>query len=244
MSGRLVVVPTPIGNLGDMTYRAVEELKAADLIAAEDTRLSRRLLDHYAVTTPTVSFHDFSSERERARLVERLRRNECVALISDAGTPGISDPAYRLIQDALAIEALVTVLPGATSIVPALVGSGLPTDAFQFVGFLPRKKGRRTAFEELAASPVTTVFLESPHRLADTLQELEARCPQRRLCAARELTKLHEEFARGTVRELRQRFESQGIRGEFVLVLEGSRAETKRERRAAADTPDDFPLDV
>lgn len=243
MSGRLVVVPTPIGNLADMTFRAVEELKAADLIAAEDTRLSRRLLDHYGVTTPTASYHDFSSERERSKLVERLRRNECIALISDAGTPGINDPAYRLIQDAIAVEAVVTVLPGATSIVPALVGSGLPTDAFRFVGFLPRKKGRRTAFEELAACPTTTVFLESPHRLADALVELEARCPQRRLCAAREISKLHEEFVRGTVRELRKHFEEKGVRGEFVLVLEGAKAETKRERRTQPETPD-FPIDV
>jgi len=243
VSGRLVVVPTPIGNLGDITYRAVEELKAADLIAAEDTRLSRRLLDHYGVTTPTASYHDFSSERERERLVARLKAGETVALISDAGTPGISDPAYRLIQDALAVAAAVSVLPGATSIVPALVGSGLPTDAFRFVGFLPRKKGRRTALDALAAAPETTVFLESPHRLADALAELEARCPERKLCAARELSKVHEEFVRGTVRELRRRFEEQGVRGEFVLVLEGAKASTKRERRAA-EPHDDFPLDV
>jgi 16S rRNA (cytidine1402-2'-O)-methyltransferase len=241
VSGRLVIVPTPIGHLGDMTWRAVEELKAADLIAAEDTRHSRRLLDHYGVTTPTTSYHDFSSEGERSRLIGRLRSGQTLALISDAGTPGISDPAYRLIQEALAAGADLCVLPGATSLVPALVGSGLPTDRFRFVGFLPRRKGRRTALDELAESPETTVFFESPHRLGALLVDLEQRCPERRLCVARELSKIHEEYLRGTVAELRQRLEAQGVRGEFVLVLEGAPAEARRRRRTpgADETEDD-----
>jgi 16S rRNA (cytidine1402-2'-O)-methyltransferase len=238
-AGRLLLVPTPIGNLGDMTPRAVEALKAADHIAAEDTRTSRRLLDHFGVATPVSSHHDFSSERERARLLARLRAGETVALISDAGMPGISDPAYRLVNEALEAGCQVGALPGASSILPALAASGLPTDRFRFIGFLPRKKGRQTALAELVESPETTIFLEAPHRLAATLEALAAAAPERRLCVAREISKLHEEFLRGSVAELKEHFQRAGIRGEFVLVLEGDRAAAKRRRREQEDGEDE-----
>jgi 16S rRNA (cytidine1402-2'-O)-methyltransferase len=233
-------VPTPIGNLGDMTLRAVEVLRAADHIAAEDTRSSRRLLDHFGVATPMSSYHDFSTERERGRLVARLRAGETVALISDAGMPGISDPAYRLVNAALEAGCAVSALPGASSILPALAASGLPTDRFRYIGFLPRKKGRQTAYGELVEAAETTVFLEAPHRLADTLEALAERIPARRLCVAREISKLHEEFLRGTVRELQEHFAAAGIRGEFVLVLEGTRAESRRRRQDGASSEDEL----
>lgn len=237
--GRLVLVPTPIGNLGDMTPRAVEVLKEADHIAAEDTRTSRRLLDHFGILTPVSSYHDFSTERERQRLVGRLRAGETLALISDAGMPGISDPAYRLVNAALDEGCSVSALPGPSSILPALAASGLPTDRFRFIGFLPRKKGRQTAFEELEASEETIVMMEAPHRLPATLEALAERMPQRRLCVAREISKLHEEFARGSTVEMREHFASQGVRGEFVLVLEGKRAEGRRLRNMDEEREDE-----
>jgi len=237
--GRLILVPTPIGNLGDMTLRAVEVLKEAQHIAAEDTRLSRRLLDHFGIATPMSSYHDFSTERERQRLVARLRAGETVALISDAGMPGISDPAYRLVNAALDEGFPVSALPGASSILPALAASGLPTDRFRFLGFLPRKKGRQTALAELAASPETTVFLEAPHRLEHTLAALAESVPGRRLCVAREISKLHEEFVRGDVAEVQRHFAETGVRGEFVLVLEGARASDRRHKRGKDDSPED-----
>lgn len=232
-TGRLILVPTPIGNLGDMTIRAVETLMAADHIAAEDTRSSRRLLEHFGIHTPVSSYHDFSTERERQRLVSRLRAGETVALISDAGMPGISDPAYRLVNAALAEGCAVSALPGPSSILPALAASGLPMDRFRFIGFLPRKKGRQTALTELATAPETTIFLEAPHRLAATLAALAETMPDRKACVAREISKIHEEFLRGSVAELKAHFDEAGIRGEFVIVLEGGKAGAKRMRRQA-----------
>ena len=229
--GILYLVPTPIGNLEDMSFRAVEVLKTADLVAAEDTRRSRRLLDHFGVGTPLRSYHDFSSAGARRGIVSRLEAGERVALISDAGTPGISDPAYRQVNDAIEAGAQVVPLPGATSIVPALVGSGLPCDRFRFAGFVPRKKGRAGALAELVRSAETVVFLESPHRLPGTLASLAELAPSRRLCLARELSKLHEEFIRGSTVEILGRFAEREPRGEFVLVLEGTAAEKKRLRR-------------
>jgi 16S rRNA (cytidine1402-2'-O)-methyltransferase len=231
--GTLIIVPTPIGNLADMSARAVKALQDADLIAAEDTRTSRPLLNEYAITTPVTSYHDFSSDRSRNRLLSRLSAGETVALISDAGTPGISDPAYRLVEGAISMGATVVPLPGPTSIIPALVGSGLPTDAFRYIGFLPRKKGRQTTLTELVESKETTVFLESPHRLQAALDWLAEHAPDRLLCTAREISKLHEDFQRGTTCELCEHFKEAGIRGEFVLVMEGAKAAKKRLRRAA-----------
>jgi 16S rRNA (cytidine1402-2'-O)-methyltransferase len=234
-TGTLVLVPTPIGNLGDMSFRAVKALQEADLIAAEDTRTSRPLLNEYSILTPVTSYHDFSNERSRMRLISRLQEGATVALISDAGTPGISDPAYRLVEGALAVGAQVIPLPGATSIIPALVGSGLPTDAFTYIGFLPRKKGRQTALMDLIESKVTSVFLESPHRLQSALDWLAEHAPDRQLCTAREISKLHEDFQRGSTVQICEHFKEAGIRGEFVLVMEGAKAAKKRLRREAED---------
>jgi 16S rRNA (cytidine1402-2'-O)-methyltransferase len=234
--GELYLVPTPIGNLGDMTLRAIEVLKEVDLIAAEDTRTSRRLLEHFGITNRLKSYHDFSSDSSRRKLLTELSTGNSVALISDAGTPGISDPAYRLVNESLKIGVKVIPLPGATSIIPALVGSGLPCDAFKFVGFLPRKKGRVTAIEQMIDSNETSIFMESPHRLLASLELLKDRAPDRLLCVAREISKIHEEFLRGTVIEIHDHFIEHNPRGEFVLVLEGQKAGKKRMQKLSGQT--------
>lgn len=231
MSGTLYIVPTPIGNLEDITLRAITVLKAVPLIAAEDTRTSRRLLDHCGISTPMTSYHDFSSPASLERLLAHLAGGNDLALISDAGTPGINDPSYRLVNGAISQGNPVVPLPGATSIIPALVASGLPTDCFTFLGFVPRKKGRQTFLAELVTRPETSIFLESPHRLADTLERLAAVIPERTLVVARELSKIHEEFLRLPVREMERHFREHPIRGEFVLLLEGQALESKRRRR-------------
>jgi 16S rRNA (cytidine1402-2'-O)-methyltransferase len=236
MPGILYIVPTPIGNLADITLRAIEVLKAVPLIAAEDTRTSRRLLDHHGIATAMTSYHDFSSPASLERLLGHLASGSDLALISDAGTPGINDPSYRLVNGAIAQGNTVIPLPGATSIIPALVGSGLPTDRFLFLGFVPRKKGRQTFLAELVERPETCIFLESPHRLPDTLERLAAVIPERPLVIARELSKIHEEFLRLTVAAMRTHFQEHAVRGEFVLLLEGKALEGKRRRRQAEDT--------
>ena len=235
MTGILYIVPTPIGNLADITLRAIEVLRAVPLIAAEDTRTSRRLLEHHGIATPMTSYHDFSSPAALDRLTSHLAAGSDLALISDAGTPGINDPSYRLVNGAIALGIPVVPLPGATSIIPALVGSGLPTDRFSFLGFVPRKKGRQTFLAELVERPETSIFLESPHRLPDTLAALAASIPDRRLCVARELSKLHEEFLRLSTREMRDHFNANPVRGEFVLLLEGKALASKRQQAAEAE---------
>lgn len=232
--GELILVPTPIGNLEDMSYRAVRVLKEVDHVAAEDTRMSRRLFDHYDIRTSLSAYHDFSTPAARGRLTRRLVAGERLALISDAGSPGISDPAYRLVQDALELGIPVSALPGATSIIPALTGSGMPTDRFLFIGFLPRKKGRETAFREMTESDCTVVALESPHRIADSLLRLKELVPERKVCIARELSKIHEEFLRGTALELAERVEETPLKGEMVLLLEGRSAAKRRLSRQEA----------
>ena len=236
MSGRLFLVPTPVGNLQDMTPRAVAILQQVDLIACEDTRSSRRLLDHFGITTPTTSYHDFSNGKDRARLLKRLEQGEELALISDAGTPGISDPAYKLVHEARLAGVTVSALPGASSILPALTGCGLPCDRFRYMGFVPRKKGRQTFLREALDSAETTILLESPHRLLTTLGFLAEAEPQRLLGVAREISKLHEEFLRDTTASLQKHFEESGVRGEFVLVLEGSAAASKRLRKESSQS--------
>ncbi len=235
MKGRLFLVPTPIGNLADMTPRAVEVLSQADLIACEDTRTSRRLLDHFGITTPTTSYHDFSGERDRDRLLKRLEGGDDVALISDAGTPGISDPAYKLVHEARLAGVTVSALPGASSILPALTGCGLPCDRFRYMGFVPRKKGRQTFLQEALASEETSILLESPHRVLATLAFLAEAEPERMLGVAREISKVHEEFLRDTCAAVLVHFTENAIRGEFVLVLEGRAAAEKRLRKAEND---------
>ena len=223
----LYLVATPIGNLGDITLRALEVLKSVDRIACEDTRQTQKLLNHYGISTPTVSYHQHN-ERERAiELVESLKHGARVAVVSDAGTPGISDPGLLLVREAIAAGVNVIPIPGANAALSALIASGLQPDEFRFVGFLPEKSGaRRTRLEELAGEArqhaETIIFYEAPHRIPDTLADLEAVFgPSLPIVAARELTKLHEEFLRGTVSELRSLLnERERIRGEFVLLIE------------------------
>ncbi|MFV1980410.1 MAG: 16S rRNA (cytidine(1402)-2'-O)-methyltransferase [Rhodothermia bacterium] len=217
----LYVVPTPIGNLGDMTVRAIQILNNADLVACEDTRTSHVLLAHYDISTPTTSFHDHNARSKAPRLARRMLDGETVALISDAGTPGISDPGFILIRECLEQGVGVEVLPGATALVPALLLSGLATHRFVFEGFLPPKKGRRSRLAEIANEARTVILYESPHRLLKTLRDIEQVAgPDRQIAVSRELTKKFEETRRGSISEVLAYFEAKAkVRGEFVIVL-------------------------
>ena len=219
----LYLVPTPIGNLEDMTLRALRVLKEADLVACEDTRTSGVLLNHFGVETPRTSFHAHNEHGKAAQLVERMQAGETVALVSDAGSPGISDPGFLLVRAALEAGVEVVALPGPTAFVPALVASGLPTDRFVFEGFLPQKKGRQTRLKALADEPRTTVLYESPHRLVKLLGELAEHLGEGRPAAvARELSKVFEEVRRGTLAELAAHYGAQAkVRGEIVVVVGG-----------------------
>jgi len=218
----LYIVPTPVGNLDDMTFRAVETLKNADLILAEDTRTSSVLLRHFDIHTPMQSHHKFNEHSTVGPLVERLEAGENIALISDAGTPGISDPGFMLARECRRAGVEVTVLPGATAFVPALVGSGLPCDRFVFEGFLPLKKGRATRLAQLAEDPRTVIIYESPVRLPRTLRQLaEVFGDEREACVAREISKLHETFHEGTLKELSDYFAMNTPKGEIVIVIKG-----------------------
>lgn len=218
----LYLVPTPIGNLRDITLRALDVLNTVDLILAEDTRTSGKLLSHYDIKRPLQSFHNFNEHQTLERLVKRMTDGECMALISDAGTPGISDPGFLLaracVQAALKIESL----PGATAFVPALVKSGLPSDRFAFEGFLPHKKGRQTMLKKLAEEERTIIFYESPYRLIKTLSQLaEHFGGTRKASVSRELTKIYEETVNGTLEEIHTHFNSKEVKGEIVIIVEG-----------------------
>lgn len=219
--GRVVIVPTPIGNLGDITLRALDALRSADLIACEDTRHSRRLLDHHGIDRPLVSFHEHNEAARTAQLVDQVRHGTVVAVVSDAGMPGVSDPGLRLVAASRSAGITVEVLPGPSAVLTALVGSGLPTEAFFFGGFLPVKKGgRERALREALERPsATSIYFESPHRVQGTLDMLAALDPRRFLCLAREMTKLHETWHRGTAGELAAAFATAKPRGEFVLLI-------------------------
>lgn len=219
---RLYLVPTPIGNLGDITYRAVNVLKSVDKILAEDTRTSGVLLKHYEISTPTESFHAFNEHKRTEAIIERLQHGETLALITDAGTPGISDPGFMLARAAAAAGIKIESLPGATAFVPALVKSGLPSDKFVFEGFLPHKKGRQTRLKLLAEEERTIVFYESPHRLIKTLiQFIEFMGEERKVSVSRELTKKFEETVTGSIAEVLDHFQNHTVKGEFVVILEG-----------------------
>ena len=216
------MVPPPIGNLADITLRALEVLKAVDQILAEDTRTSGKLLKHYAIATPMRSYHMHNEHRVVESVVEELRGGRQMALISDAGTPGISDPGFLLVRACLQEGVAVECLPGATALVPALVNSGFPTDRFVFEGFLPVKKGRQTRLEHLASETRTMVFYESPHKLLKTLEQFsQVFGPDRPVSVSRELTKLFEETVRGSLQEVLAHFKSHPPKGEFVLVVAG-----------------------
>ncbi len=220
--GTLYIIPTPVGNMEDMTLRAIRILKEADLVLAEDTRTSGILLKHFDIQNHLMSHHKFNEHGTTAGIVERLKAGQTIALISDAGTPGISDPGFLLAREAAREGITVQTLPGATACIPAIVSSGLPCDKFCFEGFLPQKKGRQTHLDSLKDEPRTMVFYESPYRLLKTLQQFaEHFGSDRQVSVAREISKVHEEHVRGTLEEVIRHFTETAPRGEIVIVLAG-----------------------
>lgn len=220
----LYLVPTPIGNLEDMTFRSVKVLNQVDTILAEDTRTSGKLLKHFEITTKCQSHHAFNEHKTTEGLVERLKKGEKIALITDAGTPGISDPGYLLVRSCVEENIKIECLPGATAFVPAIVKSGLPSDRFSFEGFLPHKKGKKTKLEELEAKEITSIVYESPYRLVKSLQMFhDIAGPDRVVSVSRELTKIYEETKTGPVSEVLEYFQRKEVKGEIVIVIEGKR---------------------
>ncbi len=234
MPGTLYLVATPIGNLEDITFRAVRILKEADLIACEDTRHTRKLLEHYGIAKPLVSYHEHNEAERTGELTARLLAGESVALVSDAGMPLVSDPGYRVVAAAIENGIAVHPVPGPSAVIAGLAASGLPSEAFHFAGFLPAKSGqRRRALEALRDEPATLVFYEAPHRIVETLADIDAVLGARPVVIARELTKLHEEFLRGTAADVRAELSGRdAVRGEITLLI----------GRAEAPAPDDTPL--
>ena len=231
-AGKLYIVPTPVGNLEDMSFRAVKVLKEADLILAEDTRTSAVLLQHYDIRGKLLSHHKFNEHQTVQMIRDRILAGASVALVSDAGTPGISDPGFLLARTCAAEGIEVQTLPGATACIPAIVSSGLPCDRFCFEGFLPQKKGRRTLLESLSAETRTMVFYESPRRLVRTLEDFAGVFGADRPCSvAREISKLHEEHVRGTLGEVLDHFRAVEPKGEIVVVVGGLRNDAPREHR-------------
>lgn len=229
--GTLYLVPTPVGNLEDITLRALRILKEADLVLAEDTRTSGMLLKHYEIKNQLVSHHKFNEHQTVESFAARMAAGEVMALISDAGTPAISDPGFMLVRACVARGVTVQCLPGATAFVPALVSSGLPCERFTFEGFLPQKKGRNTRLESLKEETRTMIFYESPYRVVKTLgQFVETFGPERRCSACREISKLHEESVRGTLAEVLAHFTETEPRGEFVIVVEGCEPPKKQKQ--------------
>ena len=232
MAGKLTIVPTPVGNLADITLRSLDVLRAADLILAEDTRTSAVLLRHYEIHGRLVAHHKFNEHQSVGMIKERILAGESVALISDAGTPGISDPGFLLARECAAEGIEVETLPGATACIPALVSSGLPCDRFCFEGFLPQKKGRSTLLESLREEPRTMIFYESPLRLLKTLEQLaEVFGEDRPVSVAREISKIHEEHVRGTIAEVIAHFRETEPRGEIVVVVGGKPEPPKTEHK-------------
>lgn len=233
MPGTLYLVATPIGNLQDMTLRALETLRTVDLIACEDTRHTRNLLNHFRISNKTVSYHEHNEQERAEEFVDRLVAGENIAIVSDAGTPGICDPGFRIVQRAVEVGATVVPIPGAVAFVSAVVVSALPTDSLFFGGFLPSKKGeRRKRLEDIRDIPATLVLYETPHRLGRSLADCLDILGDRRAVVGREITKLHEEFLRGRLSELAERFESSSVRGEIVLVID----------RPSSGTPTPSPM--
>ncbi|HIY36195.1 MAG TPA: 16S rRNA (cytidine(1402)-2'-O)-methyltransferase [Candidatus Paraprevotella stercorigallinarum] len=229
--GILYLVPTPVGNLEDITYRALKVLKEADLIIAEDTRTTGILLKHFEIKNAMWAYHKFNEHQAVAGVIERLKAGDTVAVVSDAGTPGISDPGFLVAREAIKAGVEVSCLPGATAFVPALVASGLPCDRFCFEGFLPPKKGRATRLALLSEETRTMIFYESPHRLAKTLlQFVEVFGADRQVAVCREISKVHEEIRRGTLEEVASYYETVEPRGEIVIVLSGAEEEKKKNR--------------
>ena len=231
MAGKLYLCATPIGNLGDITYRVVETLKNADLIAAEDTRGSIRLLNHFDIHVPMTSYHEYNKYEKGRVLVQKMLDGVSIALVTDAGTPCISDPGFLLVREAVKNNIEVETLPGATAFVPALVDSGLPCDKFVFIGFLPHKKGRQTAVRQLAEEKRTMILYESPYRLMKLLEELmEVLGEERQVSVSREISKLHAETARGRLREVHDHFGAKEVKGEIVVIVGGKPEQKNKEQ--------------
>jgi len=221
-SGVLYLVATPIGNLEDITYRAVKVLSSVDLIAAEDTRKTKILLNHYGITKPMMSYYSYNEKTRAPQLIEKLIAGQSIALVSDAGTPGISDPAFHIVQQALENRISIIPIPGPTAFISALIASGLPTDRFVFEGFLPLKKGRKTKFESLKTESRTMVLYESPHRIRKILADIYNIFGNRNVVVARELTKKFEEIVRGPIQSVLVEMEKKEPRGEYVVIIEGA----------------------
>ena len=221
-TGTLFIVATPIGNLEDITYRAVRVLSSVDLVAAEDTRKTKILLDHYGISKPMLSYFSYNERARTPQLIEKLLAGQSIALVSDAGTPGISDPAYQVVTHAVANKIPIVPIPGASAFLSALIVSGLRTDRFVFEGFLPLKKGRKTRLESLRSERRTVVLYESPHRVIKTLNEVYAIWGERKVVVARELTKKFEEIIRGPISVVLKQLSSKTTRGEYVVLIEGS----------------------
>jgi 16S rRNA (cytidine1402-2'-O)-methyltransferase len=238
--GVLYVVSTPIGNLEDITLRALNTLKEVNLIAAEDTRRTRKLLTHYQIKTPVTSYYEYNEQTKSNFLLSLLRRGEKIALVSDAGTPGISDPGYRLINTAIENHVAVIPIPGVSSVTAALSVSGLPTHSFLFKGFIPPKRAKKKKFfDGLKHEEATIIFYESPMRLMDTLEDLLDLCGDRRVVIAREMTKIFEEIIRGKISEVISQLRDRKVKGEITIMLEGYRDDKKRTEESLPD--DDFP---
>jgi 16S rRNA (cytidine1402-2'-O)-methyltransferase len=217
--GRLFIVPTPIGNLKDITIRALEVLKTVDYILAEDTRNTIKLLKHYQIKKTLKSYHKFNEHNINENIISDLRSGKNIALVSDAGTPGISDPGYLIIKKCIEENINIECLPGPTALIPALVISGFPADRFIFEGFLPHKKGRKKRLEEISKYDITTILYESPHRLLKTLTELKQYIDNKKICICRELTKVYETIIRGNIEEVINYFNNKPIKGEIVIVI-------------------------
>lgn len=221
--GKLLIIPTPIGNLEDITLRALRLLKSADIILAEDTRTSSKLLSHYEISKKLISYHQYNEHKTLHKLLDLIRTHESVALISDAGTPGISDPGFLLIRECLKEGIEVECLPGPTALIPALVCSGFPCDRFYFEGFLPAKKGRHTRLSFLSKQPQTVVLYESPHKIHKLIQQcVEYFGAERNIAIVRELTKVFEEIIRGSAQEVLQQIETRELKGEIVVIIQGN----------------------
>jgi 16S rRNA (cytidine1402-2'-O)-methyltransferase len=219
---KLYLIPTPIGNLEDITIRALRLLKEVDMVLAEDTRTTRKLFTHYEISTPLAPFHMHNEHKVLNKWIERLKSGETIALVSDAGTPAISDPGFLLVRECVKNDIEVDCLPGATAFVPALVNSGLPSEKFIFEGFLPSKKGRQTRLKVLAEEERTMIFYESPHRIVKTLSQfMEYFGDERIVSVSREISKMFEETKRGSMKDVKEYFEEKKPKGEFVIIVEG-----------------------
>jgi len=222
--GKLYIIPTPIGNLEDITFRAIRILKESDLVLAEDTRQTIKLFKKYDIKVPLKSYHQFNEHKISELIVSELTGNKVFSLVSDAGTPGISDPAYLIVNQCIKNNILVECLPGATAFIPALIESGLPSDSFIFEGFLPHKKGKRNKIKQISEETKTVIVYESPYRLMNTLTLLKEMCEEeRKISVSRELTKIYAETIRGTIADVIKHFESKQVIGEFVIIIDGKK---------------------